>query len=116
MTPGVIVESPEPVLLFGIADESELVVEVHRDRFQRLSRENAKMRKILDKVQELVELAWERGHRARVTVESAPREPKIVPADAVPLADDSDDVPRMESGDGMDGEGERYQHGHMMRR
>ena len=105
MTPGVIVRSPEPVLPFGIADESELVVEEHRDRFQRLNRENAKMRRILDRVQELVELAWERGHRARVTVESAPREPKIVPADAVPLADDSDDVPRMESGDGMEGEG-----------
>ena len=56
MTPGMIVKSPRPVL----ANESELVAQEHRDRFWRLNRENAKMRNILDKVRELVELAWER--------------------------------------------------------
>ena len=64
------------------------------------------MRRILDKDQELVELVWNCGQRARVAVESVPCEPKLVPVGTEPLADDSDTVPRME----------RHQHGHLLHR
>ena len=92
-------ESPESVESFGLAEDDECSQEESRVRFARLSRENAKMRRILDRVQELVEEGWSRGERARVIVEFAHRRGK-------PLSDDAvSEEPPLEWGDGMEGNG-----------
>ena len=95
---------------FGIAriSDGEDVSKEARARFDRVNRENAKMRRILDRVQELVEEAWSRGERARVVVESIPRQDQPLSIDAVPVVDGPGgaNAKPLDPGDGMDGDGE----------
>ena len=75
---------------------------------QATTRENERMRKILDSVQDQIQTVWDKGHRVKITIEAIERRKRVEDGDdPVPVdgLDDDADKP-VANGDGMDGDGD----------
>ena len=58
---------------FGEADESEYAPLNQKTRMANMNRENERMRRILDSVQDQIQLVWDRGHRVKITIDAIER-------------------------------------------